>query len=113
MAARINPSKGGKPDKIMRDALSLELHREDEIEVEGKRQKIKRFRRVARTLVDRAIAGDTTSIKEINERMDGKVPQALVGDAESPPIRVENVTDEQRAKALAVFLAKHGGKLEI
>lgn len=87
MAARKTPSRGGKPDKLMRDALSLELHQEQEAESDGVKQKVKRLRLVARALVENAIAGDTASIKEINERMDGKVPQALVGDDNEPPIR--------------------------
>lgn len=84
MAARKNPSKGGKPDKLMRDALMLELHRE--VIDDGK--KIKRIRMVARKLVDKAIDGDVPAIREINERIDGKVPQALVGDSDLPPVQV-------------------------
>lgn len=110
MAARKIPSKGGKPDKLMRDALSLELHREVETEIDGKAKKVKRLRLVANALVDKAISGDTVAIKEINDRMDGKVPQAIVGDDSHDPVRVGDVTDEQRAQALAAFLAKNGGK---
>lgn len=109
MAARKNPSKGVKPDKLMRDALSIELHREQEVEVNGKKVKIKRLRLVASALVNKAIEGDTPAIKEINDRMDGKVPQAIVGDAEHPSVLPE-YTDEQRAAALAVLMAKNGGK---
>ena len=74
--------KGAKPDKLMRNALALELHQEDVIEG----VKIKRLRRVAKALVDRALEGDIAAIREINERMDGKVPQALqhTGDEENP-----------------------------
>ena len=104
MAARKTPSKGGKPDKLMRDALSLELHREIEVEIDGRKQKVKRLRLVARALVDKAIDGDTPAIKEINERMDGKIPQGLTG-ADNAPL-IPEYTDEQRARALVVFLAK-------
>lgn len=89
---------------------SLELHREQEAEIDGKKQKFKRLRLVARVLVDNAIGGDTASIKEINDRMDGKVPQAIVGDDDHDPIRMGDITDEQRAKALATFMAKNGPK---
>lgn len=82
MAARLTPSKGGKPDKLMRDALSLELHREANDE-DG--SAVKKLRLVARKLVDKAIEGDVAAIKEINDRMDGKVPQAVAGaDGEGP-----------------------------
>lgn len=40
------------------------------------------------------------------ERWAGKVPQAIVGDDKSDPIRFSDVTDEQRAKAVAAILAK-------
>jgi len=79
MPARKTPSAGGKPDKLMRDALMLDLKREAE-----KGSKTKRLHRVATKLVDLAIAGDIQAIKEINDRVDGKAPQALVGDADKP-----------------------------
>jgi hypothetical protein len=41
-------------------------------------------RSVAEKLVLNALAGDTTAIKEIADRIDGKVPQAVVGDEENP-----------------------------
>jgi hypothetical protein len=107
MAARKTPSKGGKPDKIMRDALMIELHRDDIIE--GK--KIKRFRQVAEAMVQKAIGGDGPVMREIFDRMDGKVPQALVGDDTQDPIRMGEPTDEQRARALEVFMAKNAGKV--
>lgn len=39
---------------------------------------------VARALVDKAIDGDVPAIKEIWERLEGKVAQAVVGDPEQP-----------------------------
>ena len=97
MAARKTPSKGGKPDKIMRDALSVELHVEDEIDG----QLIRRHRQVARALVKKAIDGDVPAIKEINERMDGKVPQAIGGDNDLPPIQhtIKGLLDELDGKS--------------
>jgi hypothetical protein len=107
MAARNTPSKGGKPDKLMRAALALELHRNVDGENYGFEGKVKRLRLVANSLVNKAIDGDTAAIREINDRMDGKVPQAVVGgDDESNPIRFADITDEQRAKALSALLAK-------
>lgn len=93
MAARKTPSKGGKPDKLMRDALALELHREVDSDIDGKAKKVKRLRLVANALVEKAIDGDTAAIKEIHERMDGKVPQALVGDEDGEAIRVRFVVE--------------------
>lgn len=85
MAARKTPSKGGKPDKLMRDALMLELHKETSDDT-GK--KIKKLRLVARKLIDKAIDGDVPAIREINDRIDGKVPQALIGDKDAPPVQI-------------------------
>lgn len=49
-----------------------------------------RLRAVADALVLKAIEGDVPAIREIADRLDGKVPQAVVGDDEHDPIR--NVT---------------------
>ena len=74
MAARINPSKGGKPDKQIRDALILALHEEARDEHGAKTSKL---RLVASKLVDLAIGGDMAAIKEIGDRVDGKPVQQL------------------------------------
>lgn len=71
MAARKIPSRGGKPDKLMRDALLVELNQEAK-RAGGK--VTKRLRLVARKLVDRAEQGDVPAIKEIFDRVDGRVP---------------------------------------
>jgi hypothetical protein len=79
MAPRKTPSRGGKPDKLMRDALLLELS------AEAKRaggKPTKRLRLVARKLVDCAEKGDVSAIKEIFDRVDGRVPQAQVLEPE-------------------------------
>jgi hypothetical protein len=86
MAARKTPSKGGKPDKLMRHALLLELHQQAK-QADGK--VTKRLRLVARKLVDRAEEGDTTAIREIFDRVDGRVPQAQhVSGPEGGPVDV-------------------------
>jgi ribosomal protein L17 len=63
-----------KPDKLMRDALALELHQEVKLTTG---EKIKKLRLVARSLVDNAIDGDTTAVRECFDRMDGKVTQSV------------------------------------
>jgi len=86
MAARKTPSKGGKPDKLMRHALLLELNREEK-QAGGK--VTKRLRLVARKLVDRAEQGDVPAIKEIFDRVDGRVPQPQhVSNPEGGPVDV-------------------------
>lgn len=49
--------------------------------------------------------GEIPAIREIADRLDGKVPQAIVGDDESDPIRVEP-SDKQLAEAMANFFVK-------
>jgi len=67
----------------MRDALLLELHQEAQ-EVDEYGKAIKRLRLVARALVEAALQGDVSAIKEINDRVDGKVPQTIAGDPDNP-----------------------------
>lgn len=81
MAARVNPSRGGKPDKLMRDALMIALNREA-VDADG--QKTKKLNIIAAKLVELAIDGDIQAIKEISDRVDGKPAQALVGDPDQP-----------------------------
>ena len=59
----------GTADRLIRNALLAELRREAE-DADG--QKTQRLHLVARTLVEKALAGEVTAIKEINERVDGK-----------------------------------------
>ena len=41
-----------------------------------------KLRAVADALVDKAISGDVQAIKEVADRLDGKVPQGIVGGDE-------------------------------
>lgn len=77
MAVRTNPSKGGKPDKLMRDALMVALHREA-VDADGK--PTKKLAKIADALVDKAIEGDVPAIKEILDRVDGKVALPVSGE---------------------------------
>lgn len=44
---------------------------------------------VAAALLAKGMDGDVSAIKEIADRLDGKVPQTLQGDDEGGPIRLE------------------------
>ena len=48
----------------------------------------KALRRVARALLKAAEAGKIDAIREVGDRMDGKVAQALVGDDRSGPLMI-------------------------
>lgn len=54
-----------------------------------------RLRAVADALVDKAIGGDVPAIKEIADRLDGKVPQAVVGDDDSDPISLVHIIERR------------------
>lgn len=47
-----------------------------------------KLRAVADALLDKAIAGDVQAIKEVADRLDGKVPQAVIGDEGEDAIQV-------------------------
>lgn len=94
--------KGAKPDKLMRDALMLELHRDDTLS-DG--EKVKRLRRVAYALVAKAMEGDVAAIKEIHDRIDGKVPQATTIEGGETALKVETTTPLEAARQVAFALA--------
>ena len=73
------PSTG--PDKLIRDALLEELQREA-TDADG--TATKKLLLVARTLVDKSIAGDVAALKELQDRIDGKPPPATAGAAKRP-----------------------------
>ena len=77
-----NPkSRGQQRDKPFRAALMLE------IAAAGENHKA--LRAVARALVEKASTGDVQAIKEIGDRLDGKVPQGIVGgDEDDNPIAI-------------------------
>lgn len=62
---------GSIPIKLMRDTLMLVLNEES---THKKYKGLKRLRRVADTLVAEAESGNVIAIKEILDRVDGKVP---------------------------------------
>jgi len=57
--------------------------------VEGKEHT--KLRAVADALVDKAMAGDVQAIKEVADRLDGKVPQGISGDDENPLTMVHRI----------------------
>lgn len=77
-----NP-RGQQRDKPFRDALRLEiaaLQAEDDP---------KGLRAVARKLISVANSGDVGAIRELADRLDGKVPQAIGTDDDLGPVKHE------------------------
>lgn len=83
------PARGrpvGSSKKAWADAVRRASHALD------KETKTKKLDLLARALVSAGMAGDVPALKEIGDRLDGKVPQALVGgDEDSQPIRITRV----------------------
>lgn len=82
------PGQSGNPggqrrNKLFRDALLASLKKAD--------GDVERIQKVAEALVMKAVGGDVQAIKEIADRIDGKVPQAIVGDESEAPIRMDMV----------------------
>lgn len=50
----------------------------------GKAEGTTKLRDIADALVNKAVEGDIAAIKEVADRLDGKVPQAVIGDEENP-----------------------------
>jgi hypothetical protein len=73
------PKGSPNRDKIYRQALMMELAAAGD--------NLAAAREIAKVHIARCKAGDMAAIKEFADRIDGKVPQAIVGDDEEAPIR--------------------------
>jgi len=77
-----NANSGGKAVKPFRDALRMELAAVGEDS--------KALRLIARQLIATASEGKMDAIKELADRIDGKVPQGVIGgDENDPAIKTE------------------------
>ena len=72
--------RGPYIDKPFRDALRLAVKRPENAAVKGKTK----LDKIAAALVEEAVNGDVPAIKEIGDRLDGKVPQAVTGEGGGP-----------------------------
>lgn len=80
-----NAPRGPYVQKPFRDALRLAVKRDVEDATQGKTK----LDKIAAMLVTTASEGDVQAAKEIGDRLDGKVPQAVVGGSEEDnPFRV-------------------------
>ena len=78
-------ARGPYIDKPFRDALRVAVKRKSDDMAGGKTK----LDRIAARLVTEAVDGDVSAAKEIADRLDGKVAQAIVGgDEGDQPIRM-------------------------
>lgn len=76
---------GGRPPKEKSFANMLNIAIKEAIEGTDKTK----LRAVADALVDKAMSGDVQAIKEVADRIDGKVPQGVIGgDEEDSPVNI-------------------------
>lgn len=74
----------GPHQKPFRDALRLAIAEAED--------NPRRLRKIAEALYDKAADGDVAAIKEIGDRLDGKVPQGIIGgDDDDPAVKVEHI----------------------
>jgi len=71
-----NSNSGRKQEKPFRDALRIELAAAENNE--------RGLRLIAKKLIEAAEEGKMDAIREIADRVDGKVPQGISGDPENP-----------------------------
>lgn len=99
-----NP-RGQQRDKPFREALRIEAA----LAADGEESPANEgsLRWIARRLLVRA-GDETAAEKEVADRLDGKVPQAIVGDDEHDPITVaaSEGSDLDLARRIAFLLAK-------
>lgn len=77
--ARPHRPKGAWSDKAWRDAIRVAVMRAHEDPKKGKK-----LAALADALVDAGLDGDVAALKEIGDRLDGKVPQAVTGGDGGP-----------------------------
>lgn len=85
MPPALKAPRGPYIDKPFRAALLLAVKREGDNKAKGKTK----LDRIAAQLVQEAIDGDVPAAKEIADRLDGKVPQGIIGGGpDDEPIKV-------------------------
>jgi hypothetical protein len=89
-------------DKPFRDALRVEAASLESGPKKPKPHRKGTLRWNARKLL---MNGSPPAIREIADRLDGRVPQAMTG-IDDGPIELSLTTDADRARALAALMAK-------
>jgi hypothetical protein len=71
------PAGSPNKDKPFRDALRMAIADSED--------NPRKLRKIAEALYDKAVEGDVQAIKEIGDRLDGKVPQGIIGGDDGDP----------------------------
>lgn len=80
------PSKEfGPKHKLFGAALRMTaMEMADEVRADKEVRAETNLRRAAAALMAKALTGDVPALKEVADRLDGRVPQGIVGDDENP-----------------------------
>lgn len=99
----LNP--GGKPkQKIWREAILDALNTNPS----GEPRNAQKLQAISEALIVAAKAGDLHAIKEIGDRIDGKVPQGLIGGSdEDKPLFPSTVEIILKPQTVGVALVSH------
>lgn len=76
-------NKNAAKGKVWSDAIRMELAQDRQ-----------RIRKLVRALMDKAESGDVAALKEIGDRIDGKVPQGIEGTGTSGEIILKVTKDD-------------------
>lgn len=91
-------ANGPKQDKLIRDALKAAI-----------RQSPEKLKKAAEKVLDEAAEGSISHMQFMAERIDGKVPQAVVGDKNEDAIQVEHrVLTKEQSEDLFIAAALKG-----
>lgn len=77
-----NPAGPSRYPKIWKDAINRAIKRREADDPRA-------LEKIADRLIEAVLAGDVPAMKEFGDRVDGKVPQAIVGDNNYDAVRVE------------------------
>lgn len=78
---------GGRPkEKPWRDAIRKALARAEDVGDEKRK-----LANLAWKLLENAANGDLSALKELGDRLDGKVPQTIAGDDDLDPVTVRTI----------------------
>jgi hypothetical protein len=84
-------NQNAKKAKRWQDALNKALARYES--EDGKIKAGEALDKVAETVVLQALAGNKDAWQEIGNRLDGKVPQPVVGDDDAPPVTIRGFVE--------------------
>ncbi len=82
MAAPEGNQNAAKSKRMLSDCLKRELTQNPDDVL-----------KIARKLIDSAVAGEPWAMTLIHERVDGKLPQPVVGDTDEPPVQHSHVVE--------------------